>query len=446
MKFVITVLLSLLLSATYAAAEDVILSEEVFVELPSVVITPAGDYGIGTFGSEDDISSRIYSVIAEGLAAKAEYIYIGNFDISFTSENMQVLEDIFCSAVYNQPECAYLRTSFHIAYSSSSMTITRVVPHYLEAYDEDAFKAAADYAFSKAVAPGMTDIEKMLSIHDYLVDTITYSKDGDLSDLSTFPDSVFTPYGALVNGNAVCQGYALAFKLLCDRAGIEDCGYALTSTHIWNIVKLGDNYYHVDATHDDPTKINFSTGESTTIERVYHNHFLASDSQWRSLYGSDYDFWTTDRPECTDGTLYSSLNLTGITDKLVWRGDCFWYTENGFYLQDNSIVLQPTGNLYKYKSYTLSNVTAAEFLPSRRLSCEMFNLTADNKLAIDGVASGAADLYAVRYDSEGRISAVEKLDISFDAKGRGIARLTAKPEKVMLFSNDGQLPLAYTFE
>ncbi|MBQ9990283.1 MAG: hypothetical protein IJP31_05000 [Lachnospiraceae bacterium] len=53
------------------------------------------------------------------------------------------------------------------------------------------------------------------------------------------PDSSFSAYGVFVEEIAVCQGYALAYKLLCDRVGIE-C-YMVTSdsmNHAWNIVWL----------------------------------------------------------------------------------------------------------------------------------------------------------------------------------------------------------------
>lgn len=65
--------------------------------------------------------------------------------------------------------------------------------------------------------------------------------------------TAFHAYGALMEGQAVCQGYAYAFKMLCDQAQIP-CwivtGY-YKEPHAWNYVLLNGNYYQVDITWDD---------------------------------------------------------------------------------------------------------------------------------------------------------------------------------------------------
>ena len=45
----------------------------------------------------------------------------------------------------------------------------------------------------------------------------------------------------------VCQGYAFALKYLCDEADIP-CTVVTSSTHMWNLVKLNNNWYVVDTT------------------------------------------------------------------------------------------------------------------------------------------------------------------------------------------------------
>jgi len=58
-----------------------------------------------------------------------------------------------------------------------------------------------------------------------------------------------------VHGQAVCQGYALAFKLCMDILGIESkviLGMTPEGKHAWNAVKLDGEWYYIDVTWDDP--------------------------------------------------------------------------------------------------------------------------------------------------------------------------------------------------
>ncbi len=63
-------------------------------------------------------------------------------------------------------------------------------------------------------------------------------------------DSTFTAYGALVDGAAASEGYALAFAAICELAGIDQRivdGRWNGISHHWNLVELEGSWYHVDA-------------------------------------------------------------------------------------------------------------------------------------------------------------------------------------------------------
>ncbi len=65
---------------------------------------------------------------------------------------------------------------------------------------------------------------------------------------------IYTAYGALVNGTAVCEGYARAMQYLCRRAGIlctVVSGDYENTGHMWNLVCLENEWYHLDTTWDD---------------------------------------------------------------------------------------------------------------------------------------------------------------------------------------------------
>ena len=82
--------------------------------------------------------------------------------------------------------------------------------------------------------------------------------------------------GVFINGRAVCAGYAAAFELVLNILGIEN--YTLNNdekpeneaAHIWNRVKVGDNWYHIDATWND------STGDK---EQYLHDYFMLTDDE-----------------------------------------------------------------------------------------------------------------------------------------------------------------------
>lgn len=103
------------------------------------------------------------------------------------------------------------------------------------------------------IKPDMTDYQKELAIHNYIINNARY--DTENYERGTLPPESFTSYGVLVKGVGVCQSYATAMKKLLNLAGIESIivtGYGDGEPHAWNLVKIGGNYYHVDATWDDP--------------------------------------------------------------------------------------------------------------------------------------------------------------------------------------------------
>ena len=99
---------------------------------------------------------------------------------------------------------------------------------------------------AEVTSPARSDYENELAIHDYLVSHITYIDNGG---------STFNAYDAMINGEAVCSGYTESFKTFMDMLGIENytiSGKAGNEQHIWNVVKLDNDWYQVDVTWDDP--------------------------------------------------------------------------------------------------------------------------------------------------------------------------------------------------
>ena len=117
---------------------------------------------------------------------------------------------------------------------------------------QEAFNAAVNKVVSQARRLN-SSFERELYLHDYLCKNIVYDKESAGNSKNSNPNSI-TAYGALVEGKAICEGYAKAMQLLCHKCGIP-CNLVFGEhegvSHMWNIVNPGDGLYYVDTTFDD---------------------------------------------------------------------------------------------------------------------------------------------------------------------------------------------------
>lgn len=139
-------------------------------------------------------------------------------------------------------------------------------------------------AFRQAAAGKSTEYQKELALHDAVVARLGYDSRA-AADPADYPES-FTAYGAFVRKTAVCEGYAKAMKLLLNSAGIESVYVTGTASngsesgpHAWNMVRVGERWYYLDATFDDPVAVN-AAGQyvsSTRPDYTYFNFRRRSD-------------------------------------------------------------------------------------------------------------------------------------------------------------------------
>lgn len=168
---------------------------------------------------------------------------------------------------------------------------------------------------------GISRFEKVKSIHDTLCDSLTY-------DTTIAEPNIFDPYGALVNGLCVCEGYAEAMKLICDREGIPCLtvvGTGNGGAHKWNYVQMDDgNWYLIDATWDDQTSYTF-----------YSYFIIGSSAKAPYFSSSDVADSTIHIPS---GTIYSSATtaLTYPTLATANYGITFLYPNAGDIAVDNN--------------------------------------------------------------------------------------------------------------
>lgn len=114
---------------------------------------------------------------------------------------------------------------------------------------------------------GSTRYDKLKSIHDGICNITTYTLNVPMAH---------QPTGVFLNGQAVCEGYAEAMKLLCDRENIPCIivvGTGKGGAHEWNYVQMEDGkWYGMDVTWDDQAS-------------TYYDYFLVGSESINAAFG-----------------------------------------------------------------------------------------------------------------------------------------------------------------
>lgn len=229
-----------------------------------------------------------------------------------------------------------------------------VVNNYIngEAIPEDQADALAiskelNSAIDDIIKENMSDYEKELAIHDWLVTEIEYGENLDASSKEN------SSYGAMVSKKTMCRGYAEAMKLFSECVGLKTeliVGTASDSNgdtvgHAWNQVEINDQWYHLDVTHDDPVN-----DENKNIHYYYFNlndTDIKKDHQWNS------DFF----PVCDgDSYMYYKKNDLYYADLDQFRsevGETFRYDKPKFVE-----VLVDTKTIYESQIRFIFNAAA----------------------------------------------------------------------------------------
>ena len=123
------------------------------------------------------------------------------------------------------------------------------VNYFTTAAQEREMDQEVSRVLSSLVLDGKSQKEKIDAIYNYLIRNVKYVSDAELADESNVIK--YSSYAALVQHNAVCQGFAGAFYRLCLESGIDSRIVSSDAmNHAWNIVELEGSYYHLDATWD----------------------------------------------------------------------------------------------------------------------------------------------------------------------------------------------------
>lgn len=147
--------------------------------------------------------------------------------------------------------------AINVTYSQSGEVNIEIEKLY-KSEDINTINNKIDEIIKENITEDMTAEDKILKIHDYIINNTKYDTN------QTDPKSS-TAYGALINNIAVCGGYADSMALFLNRFNIPNFKIA-SSTHVWNAVYLDNAWVHLDLTWDDPVS---SSGEDTILHKFY---------------------------------------------------------------------------------------------------------------------------------------------------------------------------------
>ena len=237
-------------------------------------------------------SQELRECIFEGLYNCQAQIDISKFGFLPTQENCDMLGDFIWKEM---PE------AFHVGNKMSFNGCTDLLVYINLEYNCTAEEYQTMYAdFEKSAndmvkdlkGGNLTDVQKALLLHDRLAINCEYDTEGFNNNTLTY--KAYTAYGALVEGLAVCQGYAEAYDYLLEKVGIDSILCSSDALkHAWNIVYIDGKPYHVDVTWDDPVYKNPSDKPAGYVS--HKNFLLSSDALYKSKHtANDYNTSPTD--------------------------------------------------------------------------------------------------------------------------------------------------------
>ncbi|WPX08904.1 S-layer homology domain-containing protein [Anaerocellum danielii] len=350
----------------------------------------------------------------------------------------QLCSDVFTNLMRNYPLALDYGVNDIIGIrfftGSAEDVMMFIIPYIYEKQERIARRQAvlqkAQEIVQTVIDQTYNDYDKVLALHDYLVLNTRYDMESYLNQSGPF--DIHTAYGALINGLAVCDGYAKAMYVLLNTTGIETIvvygqagDVASKIGHAWNMVKLDGDWYHLDATWDDRDSLG-----GVQIDYSYFNvtdDDISSDHWWeRNLYptctAANYKYGNYYKAEIVPETVY--YNLPNTVQIIVKN-----YKENP---QPEKLVT------VTYYDFTTQSDEVAFVGYTDQEGKVAFNITPTEFTAYKVYVTP-------RMEPKGYIDVVEKLKpvtLKFNLNGTTITQFGLVRNGMEVFNtNDGQIPV-----
>lgn len=137
-----------------------------------------------------------------------------------------------------------------------------------------------DSIIKSKIKKGMTNKQKIKTIHDYIINNGKYATD---EIRKKYPNRSYNKANdILIDGVGLCSAYADAMALFLYEFNIDNYKIA-SNTHIWNLVKINNKWLHLDPTWDDPVT-------TTGIQKLENIFFLIDDDKLKELKVTQHNY------------------------------------------------------------------------------------------------------------------------------------------------------------
>lgn len=275
--------------------------------------------GVSFFSNEPTLED----ILLDGWSNLDEEIDISSLGISL--DDLQYLETAYWDVYYENPEYWYIGNKLRYSYLPDDNIICSVFPIYSETdineinkYNKELKTATDEILFQ--ITDDMSDVEKILTVHDYMV--MHYEYDDTLLNHNIT---------IMTEKTGVCQAYSVAFKYVMKKIGIE-CTYVSSSAlnHMWNLVMANGKWYHIDLTWDD-------MGDDKHYGQISHEYALLSSSAIMNMEQPHHGF-DMRGIEADDDTYSQASWRTGIGSIAHLNNHCYYIEADKLVCSNGSIL------------------------------------------------------------------------------------------------------------
>ena len=229
---------------------------EVEYTYPCLDLLPSAYDRISIFNLSDKDKNEIIGMYLTVMSFGEKYTF--QSDVS-KSQIVQYFDILF----YSMPETFMITRGFK--YNTQNENTVSVLFNY--AISKDKYTTMMSEIEGKIktllnAVKGKSDFDKVVYFNNYLIEHCTYTKEGE---------NIGNIYGALTNGEILCDGFADITNFLCNAAGVK-CQTVLgkiNEGHAWNIVQLSGQYYYLDVTNNNNDNYNKPLYRYLGVSRSY---------------------------------------------------------------------------------------------------------------------------------------------------------------------------------